>query len=136
MLVLSRRESQSIMIGKDIVITVISIRGDQVRIGIEAPRSVTVHRQEVALAIEAANREAAAPVDFDPTSLPAGLPAGLPKGLPPAPDRPLAPRKPPVPARKPPAAEGGGGPIRSASAPPVRRSDRAPGSGGDPPDPG
>ncbi len=38
MLVLSRRESQSIMIGKDIVITVISIRGDQVRIGIEAPR--------------------------------------------------------------------------------------------------
>ena len=133
MLVLSRRESQSIMIGKDIVITVISIRGDQVRIGIEAPRSVTVHRQEVALAIEAANREAAAPVDFDPTSLPAGLPAGLPglpKGLPPAPGKPPAvPRKPPVSSK-------GGGPIRSASAPPVRRSDRAAGSGGDPPDPG
>lgn len=132
MLVLSRRESQSIMIGKDIVITVISIRGDQVRIGIEAPRSVTVHRQEVALAIEAANREAAAPVDFDPTSLPAGLPAGLPglpKGLPPAPGKPSVPRKPPVSSK-------GSGPIRSASAPPVRRGDRAAGSGGDPPDPG
>lgn len=73
MLVLSRRESQSIVIGKDIVITVISIRGDQVRIGIDAPRSVTVHRQEVAAAIEAANREALAAADFDPTQLP-GLP--------------------------------------------------------------
>ncbi len=74
MLVLSRRESQSIMIGKDIVITLISIRGDQVRIGIEAPRSVTVHRQEVAVAIEAANRAALASTDFDPTALP-GLPS-------------------------------------------------------------
>ena len=81
MLVLSRRESQSIMIGNDIVITVISIRGDQVRIGIDAPRSVTVHRQEVAAAIEAANREAAAATEFDPTKLP-GLP-GLPGRPPP-----------------------------------------------------
>ena len=84
MLVLSRRESQSIMIGNDIVITVISIRGDQVRIGIDAPRSVTVHRQEVAAAIEAANREAAADTGFDPTKLP-GLPGvpGLPGRPPP-----------------------------------------------------
>ena len=81
MLVLSRRESQSIMIGNDIVITVISIRGDQVRIGIDAPRSVTVHRQEVAAAIEAANREAAAATEFDPTKLP-GLP-GVPGRPPP-----------------------------------------------------
>lgn len=78
MLVLSRRESQSIMIGNDIVITVISIRGDQVRIGIDAPRSVTVHRQEVAAAIEAANREAAAATDVDPTKLP-GLPTPRPR---------------------------------------------------------
>jgi carbon storage regulator len=69
MLVLSRRESQSIIIGKDIVVTVVSIRGDQVRIGIDAPRSITVHRQEVAAAIEAANREALATADFDPLSL-------------------------------------------------------------------
>lgn len=81
MLVLSRRESQSIMIGKDIVITVVSIRGDQVRIGIEAPRSVTVHRQEVAAAIEAANREALAGADFDPTALP-GLPSPKPSSKP------------------------------------------------------
>lgn len=70
MLVLSRRESQSIVIGKDIVVTVVSIRGDQVRVGIDAPRSITVHRQEVALAIEAANREALAAADIDPTALP------------------------------------------------------------------
>ena len=47
MLVLSRRESQSIVIGKDITITVVSIRGDQVRIGIDAPRSVDVYREEI-----------------------------------------------------------------------------------------
>jgi carbon storage regulator len=74
MLVLSRRESQSIVIGKDVVVTVVSIRGDQVRIGIDAPRSITVHRKEVAVAIETANREAAAAADIDPLSLPAPLP--------------------------------------------------------------
>ncbi len=70
MLVLSRREAQSIVIGSDVVVTVVSIRGEQVRIGIEAPRSITVHRQEVAAAIEAANRDALAGVDVDPSSLP------------------------------------------------------------------
>jgi len=71
MLVLSRREAQSIVIGSDVVVTVVSIRGDQVRIGIEAPRSVTIHRQEVAVAIEAANREALAGSDVDLATLPA-----------------------------------------------------------------
>ncbi|MCP4227277.1 MAG: carbon storage regulator CsrA [Actinomycetia bacterium] len=70
MLVLSRRQAQSIVIGGDIVITVVSIRGDQVRIGIDAPRSVAVHRQEVAIAIEAANKEALASADIDPSVLP------------------------------------------------------------------
>lgn len=70
MLVLSRREAQSIVIGGDIVITVVSVRGDHVRIGIDAPRSVTVHRQEVAVAIEAANKEALASADVDPAMLP------------------------------------------------------------------
>lgn len=73
MLVLSRREAQSIVIGGDIVITVVSVRGDHVRLGIDAPRSVTVHRQEVAVAIEAANKEALASADVDPAALP--LPA-------------------------------------------------------------
>lgn len=71
MLVLSRREAQSIVIGNDVVVTVVSIRGDQVRIGIEAPRSVTIHRQEVAIAIEAANREALAGSEVDLATLPA-----------------------------------------------------------------
>lgn len=70
MLVLSRREGQSIVIGGDVVVTVVSIRGDQVRIGIEAPRSITIHRQEVALAIEAANRDALVSADIDTGTLP------------------------------------------------------------------
>jgi carbon storage regulator len=75
MLVLSRREAESIIIGGDIVVTVVSIRGDQVRIGIDAPRSIAVHRQEVALAIEAANRAALASADIDPSALPAPNPS-------------------------------------------------------------
>lgn len=75
MLVLSRRESQSIVIAGNILVTVVSIRGDQVRIGIDAPRSVAVHRQEVALAIEAANREALARGDLDTSALPTPIPA-------------------------------------------------------------
>lgn len=51
MLVLSRKVNQSIMIGDDIEIKILEIRGDQVRIGIEAPKSVPVHRKEVYEAI-------------------------------------------------------------------------------------
>jgi len=50
-LVLTRRANQSIMIGRDVVITVLEIRGDQVRLGIRAPRSVEVHREEVFLEV-------------------------------------------------------------------------------------
>ncbi len=60
MLILSRRAGESIMIGDDIVITVMEAGRDHVRIGVEAPRSVDVHRQEVYLAISEANREAQA----------------------------------------------------------------------------
>lgn len=70
MLVLSRREGQSIMIGNDIVVTVIEVRGDHVRIGIDAPRSITVHREEVAAEIRAANQAARVTTDFDPSALP------------------------------------------------------------------
>ncbi len=52
MLVLSRHKDESILIGDDVVITVIEIRGDKVRLGIEAPRSVPVHRREVYEAIK------------------------------------------------------------------------------------
>lgn len=59
MLILSRRANQSIMIGSDIQIVVLEIRGDQVRIGIRAPRDVTVHREEVHREITEQNRAAA-----------------------------------------------------------------------------
>lgn len=49
------------MIGTDIVVTVLEVRGDQVRIGIRAPRDVDVHRDEVWLELQQANREAALP---------------------------------------------------------------------------
>jgi len=47
MLILTRKSGQSVMINKDIKITVIDIKGNQVRMGIEAPRNVSVHREEV-----------------------------------------------------------------------------------------
>lgn len=52
MLVLSRHKDESIRIGDDIVIQVIEIRGDKVRIGVEAPRNIAVHRTEVWAAIK------------------------------------------------------------------------------------
>jgi carbon storage regulator len=61
MLVLSRRTGESIAIGDDIVVTVLEVRGDVVRVGIDAPRSVSVHRAEVLAELESSNREAASP---------------------------------------------------------------------------
>lgn len=52
MLVLSRKRNECIRVGHDIIIRVIEIRGDKVRIGVEAPESVAVHRQEVYEAIQ------------------------------------------------------------------------------------
>jgi len=47
MLVLSRQRDESIIIGDNIVVTIVDVRGDKVRLGIEAPREVSVHRREV-----------------------------------------------------------------------------------------
>lgn len=58
MLVLSRHRDESIMIGDDIVVTIVDIRGDKVRLGINAPASVPVHRQEVYEAIQRENQKA------------------------------------------------------------------------------
>ena len=58
MLVLTRRANQSIMIGHEIVVTVLEVRGDQVRLGIKAPRSIDVHREEIFLQLQQANRDA------------------------------------------------------------------------------
>jgi carbon storage regulator len=59
MLVLSRQKDQTIMIGDNIEITVVDIRGDKVRLGITAPSEIPVHRKEVYDAIKQENREAA-----------------------------------------------------------------------------
>lgn len=58
MLVLSRHRDESIMIGDDVVVTIVDIRGDKVRLGIDAPKDIPVHRQEVYDAIQRENRKA------------------------------------------------------------------------------
>ena len=63
MLVLTRRAGESLMVGDDVVVTVLDVRGDVVRIGIKAPRSIQVHREEVYRELQRANREAASPSD-------------------------------------------------------------------------
>lgn len=60
MLILSRRVNEKIVIGDDVVISIVEVRGDQVKLGIEAPQSVKVFRQEVYDAIQDENRKAAA----------------------------------------------------------------------------
>lgn len=69
MLVLTRRPGQSVYIGDDVKITLVEIKGSQVRIGIEAPDSVRIFREEIYLQIQEENRTAAA--------LPAETPADL-----------------------------------------------------------
>lgn len=59
MLVLTRKRDQSIVINENIEITVLDIQGDQVRIGINAPRDVSIHRKEVFMQISEENRKAA-----------------------------------------------------------------------------
>ena len=63
MLVLSRRPGESVVLGEDITITVLEVRGDVVRVGIDAPRSLKVHRAELLVQLEESNRDAASPSD-------------------------------------------------------------------------
>jgi carbon storage regulator len=60
MLVLTRRAGESVVIGSDVVVTIVEVRGDVVRVGIDAPREVQVHREEVFRAVREANLAAAA----------------------------------------------------------------------------
>jgi carbon storage regulator len=73
-LVLTRRAGESVVIGDDVVVTVIEVRGDVVRVGIDAPREVKVHREEVYRAVGEANAAAAAASDDDVSRLAASLP--------------------------------------------------------------
>jgi carbon storage regulator len=59
MLVLSRKRDESIIIGDDVVITVVDIKGEQVKIGVSAPKNVSIHRKEVYEAIQQENVAAA-----------------------------------------------------------------------------
>ncbi|MFK2826308.1 carbon storage regulator CsrA [Bacillus sp. B190/17] len=63
MLVLTRKTGQAIQIGDDIEITVISVKGDQIKLGINAPKHVDIHRKEVYLAIQEENESASAGVE-------------------------------------------------------------------------
>lgn len=65
MLVLARKVGQSIVISDNIELVVIEVRGDQVRLGINAPKTVPVHRKELLEQITAANVQAALPADLD-----------------------------------------------------------------------
>lgn len=69
MLVLTRKRDESIIIGDEIRVTVVEVRGDQVKIGIDAPRAIPVHREEVYKEILAENRRAALSADIDVTRL-------------------------------------------------------------------
>ena len=66
MLILSRKINEKVMIGDDITVSIIEVRGDQVRIGVDAPKNVKVFRREVFDAIKAENKAAAESTPFFP----------------------------------------------------------------------
>lgn len=77
MLVLSRRVGERVMIGDDIVITVVEVRSDGVRLGIDAPRSVRVNRAEVLEAVRLANQQASDASDAALVSLRSLIPTRI-----------------------------------------------------------
>ena len=71
MLIITRRPGEKIMVGDDVVVEVIEVNGSSVRIGIAAPKSIPVYREEIWDAVRAENRAAAeAQVDLLPDDLP------------------------------------------------------------------
>ncbi|HEV7206654.1 MAG TPA: carbon storage regulator CsrA [Jatrophihabitans sp.] len=79
MLILTRRVGENVIVGDDIVISVLEVRGDAVRLGIQAPRSVAVHREEVWLELQQANARSASPADAAVTELGAAVGDLVPK---------------------------------------------------------
>lgn len=65
MLALSRKEGESVMIGGDIEITVLEVKGEQIKIGISAPKSVPIYRKEIYSQIQEANRETVNTLDIE-----------------------------------------------------------------------
>lgn len=58
MLVLTRKQNEAIMIGDDIEITILAVEGEQIKLGINAPKNIDIHRKEVYLSIQQENNEA------------------------------------------------------------------------------
>jgi carbon storage regulator len=92
---------ESLVIGDNVVVTVLEVRGDMIRIGIDAPREVKVHRSEVFQAIEEANKAAASPAAQSIAAFTSALAAKKPAGNKAAGTTPLVPRpsvvRPPAP---------------------------------------
>lgn len=65
MLALSRKEGESIVIGNNIEITILEMKGDQVKIGIAAPKSIPIYRKEIYTQIQEENRETVAALDME-----------------------------------------------------------------------
>jgi len=78
MLVLTRKAGEKIVIGDDIVVTILDVRGDGIRIGIDAPRGVKIQREEVLLAVTEANVAAASADDSDAERIKSALGIALP----------------------------------------------------------
>jgi carbon storage regulator len=106
-LVLSRRKDEAIVIGDSVRVTVVDVRGDTVRLGIEAPRSVTVYRQEIYDAIQRENLEAARAraEGLDQLAGAFGARPGAEPAQPPKAPPPGSEPEPPPPAATPPEAE-------------------------------
>lgn len=65
MLALSRKQGESIMLGNDIEVTVLEVKGDQIKLGISAPKSVPVYRKEIYKEIQESNRETMTGLDIE-----------------------------------------------------------------------
>lgn len=86
MLVLTRKVGEQVLIGEDIVVTVLDVRGDSIKIGFDAPRGIKIQRAEMIAAVTEANQEAAAAADSGAESrLRALFPATPDSSGPPAP---------------------------------------------------
>ena len=82
MLILTRRPGERVVIGDEILVTVMGVSGHTVRLGIEAPSGVSIYREEIWLAVKEENAAAAAAADADalPTAPPVESPAEAPEG--------------------------------------------------------
>jgi carbon storage regulator len=78
MLILTRRVGETVMIGEDVTVTVLGVKGNQVRIGVNAPREVAVHREEIFERIKREEAGETPPGDED--SMTAGEPGFVPQG--------------------------------------------------------